>query len=121
MGAQHMPFSRLTSTVALLPLPRPCLQQQQAQLLQEKRKQEEERLLASLQLPMGYHKGRPLAALVIFRCGAPPVHASCAMSASLERTGWMSRHSTLTPGPPCPPLQVLPAVACLPGRPHVHL
>ncbi len=29
---------------------------------------EEERLLAALPTPMGYHKGRPLAAMVIFRC-----------------------------------------------------
>ena len=29
---------------------------------------EEERLLAALPTPMGFHKGRPLAALVVFRC-----------------------------------------------------
>jgi myosin-5 len=47
---------------ALLPL-----QAKQQQLIQEKRKQEEERLLAALAQPMGFHKGKPLAALVVFR------------------------------------------------------
>ncbi|KAF8063028.1 XI-F [Scenedesmus sp. PABB004] len=42
-------------------------QAKQAQLIQEKRKQEEERLLAALAAPMGFHKGKPLAALVVFR------------------------------------------------------
>jgi hypothetical protein len=49
---------RLTFTV---------LQAKQQQLIQEKRKQEEERLLAALAQPMGFHKGKPLAALVVFR------------------------------------------------------
>lgn len=44
------------------------LQAKQQQLVQEKRKQEEERLLAAIAQPMGFHKGRPLAALIIFRC-----------------------------------------------------
>lgn len=29
---------------------------------------EEERLLTALPQPMGFHKGRPVAALVVFRC-----------------------------------------------------
>eukprot|EP00775_Hariotina_reticulata_P007220 gene7220-7433_t len=43
------------------------LQAKQQQLIQEKRKQEEEKLLAALATPMGFHKGKPLAALVVFR------------------------------------------------------
>jgi myosin-5 len=43
------------------------LQAKQQQLIQEKRKQAEERLLAALAQPMGFHKGKPLAALVVFR------------------------------------------------------
>jgi hypothetical protein len=42
-------------------------QAKQQQLIQEKRKQEEEKLLAALATPMGFHKGKPLAALVVFR------------------------------------------------------
>lgn len=42
-------------------------QAKQQQLIQEKRKQEEERLLVALAQPMGFHKGKPLAALVVFR------------------------------------------------------
>jgi hypothetical protein len=42
-------------------------QAKQQQLIQEKRKQEEERLLTALSSTMGYHKGKPLAALVVFR------------------------------------------------------
>ena len=36
--------------------------------MQERRRQEEERLLAALPHPMGFHKGRPMAAMVVFRC-----------------------------------------------------
>jgi myosin-5 len=36
--------------------------------MQERRRMEEERLLAALPAPMGFHKGRPVAALVVFRC-----------------------------------------------------
>jgi len=36
--------------------------------MQERRRQEEERLLAALPQPMGFNKGRPMAALVVFRC-----------------------------------------------------
>jgi hypothetical protein len=43
------------------------LQAKQQQLIQERRKQEEEKLLAALSTPMGFHKGKPLAALVVFR------------------------------------------------------
>jgi hypothetical protein len=43
------------------------LQAKQQQLVQERRKQEEEKLLAALASPMGFHKGKPLAALVVFR------------------------------------------------------
>jgi myosin-5 len=35
--------------------------------VQEKRKADEERLLAAISQPMAFHKGKPLAALVIFR------------------------------------------------------
>jgi myosin V len=34
---------------------------------QERRKAEEERLLSALAQPLGFHRGRPVAALVIFR------------------------------------------------------
>lgn len=44
------------------------LQAKQQQLMQERRRQEEERLLAALSSPLGYHKGKPLAALIVFRC-----------------------------------------------------
>ncbi|KAI8462592.1 MAG: hypothetical protein J3K34DRAFT_527632 [Monoraphidium minutum] len=44
------------------------LQAKQLALMQERRRQEEERLLSSLPAPMGFHKGRPVAALVVFRC-----------------------------------------------------
>ena len=37
-------------------------------MLQDKRKAEEERLLAALGSNLGFHKGRPLAAIVVFRC-----------------------------------------------------
>lgn len=47
--------------------PRCLPQARQQQLLQEKRKQEEKQLLAALGAPMGFHKGKPLAALIIFR------------------------------------------------------
>jgi hypothetical protein len=43
-------------------------QAKQLALMQERRRQEEERLLAALPQPMGFHKGRPMAALVVFRC-----------------------------------------------------
>jgi hypothetical protein len=43
------------------------LQAKQQQLIQERRKQDEEKLLSALATPMGYHKGKPLAALVVFR------------------------------------------------------
>lgn len=36
-------------------------------LLQERRKAEEERLLGALATNMGFHKGRPVAAIVVFR------------------------------------------------------
>jgi myosin-5 len=42
-------------------------QAKQQQLIQERRKQEEEKLLTALASPMGFHKGKPLAALVVFR------------------------------------------------------
>ncbi len=35
--------------------------------MQERRRAEEDRLLASLATPLGFHKGRPVAALLIFR------------------------------------------------------
>ncbi|KIY93995.1 myosin heavy chain, class XI [Monoraphidium neglectum] len=44
------------------------LQAKQLALMQERRRMEEERLLAALPAPMGFHKGRPVAALVVFRC-----------------------------------------------------
>eukprot|EP00798_Chlamydomonas_sp_ICE-L_P002990 gene2990-12998_t len=44
------------------------LQARQQQLIQEKRKQEEERLLNSIGSNLGFNKGRPLAAVVVFRC-----------------------------------------------------
>jgi hypothetical protein len=44
-----------------------CSQAKQQQLIQERRKQEEEKLLTALASPMGFHKGKPLAALVVFR------------------------------------------------------
>jgi myosin-5 len=43
------------------------LQARQQQLIQERRKREEEKLLSALATPMGFHKGKPLAALVVFR------------------------------------------------------
>jgi myosin-5 len=43
-------------------------QAKQLALMQERRRMEEERLLAALPAPMGFHKGRPVAALVVFRC-----------------------------------------------------
>jgi myosin-5 len=43
------------------------MQAKQQQLIQERRKQEEEKLLTALASPMGFHKGKPLAALVVFR------------------------------------------------------
>lgn len=56
------------SWMAVFETPWCCfVQAKQQQLIQEKRKQEEERLLAALGTNMGYHKGRPLAALVVFR------------------------------------------------------
>lgn len=45
-----------------------CAQAKQAQLAQDKRKAEEERLLASLPGNLGFSRGRPLAAIAIFRC-----------------------------------------------------
>jgi len=44
------------------------LQAKQQQLIQEKRKQEEERLLSAISGNLGFHKGRPLAAVIVFRC-----------------------------------------------------
>jgi myosin-5 len=43
------------------------VQAKQQQLVQECRKQEQDQLLAALASPMGFHKGKPLAALVVFR------------------------------------------------------
>ena len=40
----------------------------QHQMYKEQRKADEERLLRSLSSDMGFQKGRPLAAIVIFRC-----------------------------------------------------
>ncbi|KAG1657561.1 hypothetical protein FOA52_006761 [Chlamydomonas sp. UWO 241] len=44
------------------------LQAKQAQMLQDKRRAEEERLLKALQADLGFVKGRPVGALVTFRC-----------------------------------------------------
>ncbi|KAG1675861.1 hypothetical protein FOA52_001518 [Chlamydomonas sp. UWO 241] len=44
------------------------LQAKQAAALAEKRRQEEERLLSSLSTDLGYNAGRPVAAVVVFRC-----------------------------------------------------
>uniref|UniRef100_A0A7R9Z6X9 Dilute domain-containing protein n=1 Tax=Chlamydomonas euryale TaxID=1486919 RepID=A0A7R9Z6X9_9CHLO len=44
------------------------MQAKQAAALAEKRRQEEERLLTALTSNLGYHRGRPVAAIVIFRC-----------------------------------------------------
>jgi hypothetical protein len=44
------------------------MQARQATALAEKRRQEEERLLSSLSTDLGYHSGRPVAAVVVFRC-----------------------------------------------------
>lgn len=44
------------------------LQAKQAQMLADKKKQEEERLLAALSGNLSFHKGKPLAAIIIFRC-----------------------------------------------------
>ena len=46
----------------------PSPQAKQNQMLQDKRKAEEERLLAALSGNLGFHKGRPLAAIIVFRC-----------------------------------------------------
>lgn len=46
----------------------PCCQAKQNQMLQDRRKAEEERLLAALSGNLGFHRGRPLAAIVVFRC-----------------------------------------------------
>ncbi len=43
------------------------LQAKQQQLMLERRKQEEERLLSSLGSDLGFHRGKPLAALITFR------------------------------------------------------
>lgn len=43
------------------------LQARQQQLLLERRRQEEERLLAALQTDLGFSRGRPVAALAVFR------------------------------------------------------
>jgi hypothetical protein len=45
------------------------LQAKQQQMLQDKRKQEEERLLGAISGDLGFHKGKPIAALVVFRWG----------------------------------------------------
>lgn len=44
------------------------LQAKQALAAQERRRLEEERLLAALATNLSFHKGRPLAAVVVFRC-----------------------------------------------------
>lgn len=36
--------------------------------LQERRKAEEERLLAAISSNLGFNKGRPVAAIAVFRC-----------------------------------------------------
>lgn len=43
------------------------LQAKQAQLMQERRKLEEERLLVAIGTNLSFHRGRPMAAVVIFR------------------------------------------------------
>jgi myosin-5 len=37
-------------------------------MLADKKKQEKERLLGALKTDLGFHKGKPLAAIVVFRC-----------------------------------------------------
>ena len=44
------------------------LNAKQQQLVAERRKGEEDRLLTAISANMAFHKGRPVAALVVFRC-----------------------------------------------------
>jgi hypothetical protein len=84
-------------------------------MLQDKRKAEEERLLAALSGNLGFHKGRPLAAIIVFRC--------CLQWRAYQVGSWhcatgIRWHNNYGFGCPCTCCE-LSLAPPLPGRPHV--
>eukprot|EP01025_Chloroclados_australasicus_P055566 TRINITY_DN6759_c0_g1_i2.p1 TRINITY_DN6759_c0_g1~~TRINITY_DN6759_c0_g1_i2.p1 ORF type:complete len:1608 (-),score=236.01 TRINITY_DN6759_c0_g1_i2:671-5494(-) len=66
-GIRH-PLTRLPSDLNEMDRRQKELQLKQQQLVKEQRQQEQESLLNCIQSNIGFHHGRPLAALIIFRC-----------------------------------------------------